>query len=944
MTEIEDLQAKLRLQQESASVQLDEINELLGRLQAHARSADAAFAALLDENAAAIVEELDRADPVEARAWSGSNWDAWEPHILDESWQRLRVGSIVEDRTGSLLTPAWVPFVGGPGTTVITTSGDPAPGEALLQSLLMRAVLTLPHHCKLHLLDPSGGGRAFPMARHLPRVADSTSDLRRDLDVVTDQIRRIIGDYLDASTPSFDQLGEVMRLSEEFHLVFAADFPDRYDSRAVEALHLIAETGPTAGVYLFVHHHLDHPTPGDSSRYTFHGAHVVDLRETSTSIRGLRSKLVPDQAPDPELQDRILQRLRASRPREVAVGWDELLPEDPGQWWTETSVERIGVPIGTAGVASDLDVVFGVDRDGRPVVHGIVGAAAGGGKSTLFHTLITGLAVRYSPAELLLYLVDGKFGTEMACYRDLPHAEVVSLRTQPDMARSVLDELVEEMERRNEIFQDSGVADLTGYRRLGESMPRILLVVDEYQQFFEHDDDGVASALLLKLSQQGRSAGVHLLMGSQRFSVPTMRFRDAIFGNIHLRIAMQMMDEDIRSLSEFGPRGRAMINATCDKPGKVVVNVRGGDDSGNRAGRVALLDEDQRDQIVEQLAHRARGEGIRASGVVFNGAELPGLADDDLVRRLSTPTDWMEPSELQDVARRSVAEGGLGIDDWLRGEQPVFLGLGREFNVRGYTTAALRRRPGEAAVAVVPDGNARVGTLAAILLNAALAHDPKRLRVAILDHSVPGTEWEGLLGGEVADALRAGGFDVRAAHDDAASIQLVLELSEELEERRNAGGRPPESSWLVVCNDLDRVLSLNHIEELYGAEPTEDGLQLQRLFGSGPVAGIHPVVACQAVGSLFKILTRQAAGGTRYRISQQLSDDHSFELHQSNAGAKVMRPGDTLQAAVLVDNETGVAKRFMPHLAHTPSASAPDMVSEVHRLVRPVLESRGDRR
>lgn len=195
------------------------------------------------------------------------------------------------------------------------------------------------------------------------------------------------------------------------------------------------------------------------------------------------------------------------------------------------------------------------------------------------------MACRYSPEELRLYLVDGKYGTEMAAYRNLPHAEVVSLNTEAELARSVLHELVDEMDRRNVLFQREGVPGLKEYRAGGHHMPRILLVVDEYQQFFEGDPDSSASDVLLKLSSQGRSAGIHLLMGSQSFSVKALRNRDEIFGNIHLRIAMQLTGDAVLGLTEFGPAGRKMIQSTCDRPGKLVINSRGGDDAGNKAGR-----------------------------------------------------------------------------------------------------------------------------------------------------------------------------------------------------------------------------------------------------------------------------------------------------------------------------------------------------------------------
>ena len=104
------------------------------------------------------------------------------------------------------------------------------------------------------------------------------------------------------------------------------------------------------------------------------------------------------------------------------------------------------------------------------------------------------------------------------------------------------------------------MADFASYRERGEptgELPWILLLVDEYQELFDDDRDGVASALLRQLAEQGRSAGIHLLLGSQRFGAAGMLHQTAIFGNVHLRMAMQMTDDNVQALTEFGRQGKA---------------------------------------------------------------------------------------------------------------------------------------------------------------------------------------------------------------------------------------------------------------------------------------------------------------------------------------------------------------------------------------------------
>src|SRR5206468_10668885 len=86
----------------------------------------------------------------------------------------------------------------------------------------------------------------------------------------------------------------------------------------------------------------------------------------------------------------------------------------------------------------------------------------GSGKSTLLHVLIAQLAMRYSPAEVELYLIDFKKGVEFKTYAasELPHARVVAIESEREFGLSVLQRLDQELMRRGELFRAAGVSDL----------------------------------------------------------------------------------------------------------------------------------------------------------------------------------------------------------------------------------------------------------------------------------------------------------------------------------------------------------------------------------------------------------------------------------------------------------------------------------------------------
>lgn len=180
------------------------------------------------------VTDLDRSMATENDLpWNLARWESWRAVGCTKTAE-LRVGQFRENSTGEMLDiPLVVPFVGTGRPIVIVSEGDAQhqQASALMQSFIMRTLAMFPQQAKYTLLDPSGNGLAFPMARSVPKETSGTGDVRRDLDEVTREIQRIIRTYLDPSRPTFEDIPDEMRLAESYHFVFVADFPNGYDLR-----------------------------------------------------------------------------------------------------------------------------------------------------------------------------------------------------------------------------------------------------------------------------------------------------------------------------------------------------------------------------------------------------------------------------------------------------------------------------------------------------------------------------------------------------------------------------------------------------------------------------------------------------------------------------------------------------------------------------------------
>ena len=90
--------------------------------------------------------------------------------------------------------------------------------------------------------------------------------------------------------------------------------------------------------------------------------------------------------------------------------------------------------------------------------HGLIAGKTGSGKSTLFHVIITNLALWCSPEQVEFYLVDFKKGVEFKCYatQKLPHARVIAIESDREFGLSVLQRVDDEFKRRGELFRSSG--------------------------------------------------------------------------------------------------------------------------------------------------------------------------------------------------------------------------------------------------------------------------------------------------------------------------------------------------------------------------------------------------------------------------------------------------------------------------------------------------------
>lgn len=196
----------------------------------------------------------------------------------------------------------------------------------------------------------------------------------------------------------------------------------------------------------------------------------------------------------------------------------------PGAWQVKSSARGIEIAVGNDPDGSAVQLHL---NEEKPYV--LIIGDPDVGKSSLEHTICLQIMSNYGPDEVRLAMADYKMGVEFNTYGicKLPSVEAVVNDEDLDAKAAFLRCYVAEMERRQlrftQLEEQTGqlVRKYEDFRAVHaahacdtEPMPRLVLLIDEFQSLF--NDSTVTAALLSELVRKGRTYGIHLVMASQR--------------------------------------------------------------------------------------------------------------------------------------------------------------------------------------------------------------------------------------------------------------------------------------------------------------------------------------------------------------------------------------------------------------------------------------------
>lgn len=734
---------------------------------------------------------------------------------------------------------------------------------------------------KLTLIDPIGRGQNFTsfmsLTDHDPTlVSHRVWTTENQIETRLGEIAQHAEDVLQSSlrdqfqrVEDYNQMAGSM--AEPYQAVAAVGFPEGLTRGGYKHLKALIESGVRCGVFVFLVCDETHPWPSDLPMPS--DSRMLELSVDAAghwkmNHPGLdQLEFQPADNVAAELRGVLVDKIgtAATKSARVEIPLESLLPVEGGKGSTD---DGIAITIGSQGGhrTRALELGEGVRQ------HVLIAGKTGSGKSTLLHSIITSGAYQYTPDELQFYLLDFKKGVEFKAYADcgLPHARVIGIESEREFGRSVLQRLDEELQQRGELFRSQSTQELSDYRAAsGQAMPRIVVVIDEFQELFVRDDKVAAecSMLLDRLVRQGRSFGIHVILSSQSlagaYSLPR-----ATLGQMAVRIAMQCSESDAALILSDDNTAARLIT----RPGEAIYNNAGGLIEGNQPFQVAWLGNEKHRELLAQISER----------------------DHSFVEQLPPPVIF----EGNRPCHWSPALASAAIGDAVSSSEELHGLLGESVEIGSPVSLQLSRNAGRNVV-MIPPTDARAGLLSSIL--SGFAKSNPDLEVVYFNGNRPNE------GQSLYPWLQRAGFKVKSVkpRDCAAEMSRIVDIVKERgDEAENV------HPIVIVIDPLDRFRDFRHEDAFnFSLDATQGsmsgGQAMREVLKDGPPANVYSILVCGGTEIVTRWLPRQSQHDVELRVLGRLNASDSSLLIDSPVASEL-----STATMLLYDEPAGRISKF----------------------------------
>jgi hypothetical protein len=599
------------------------INENESKLQQNIQAATADF----EEKISILKDEISHLKTNLAETpWDDTAWENYSPVISHDIPRYVNIGNMgIEGRFEKVDFPLLLPCFNDKHIIIKAEGQDKDLTREVLKSLVARFITAFPvGKLRVSCIDPVGLGSTFGgFTRDLPQeVIDGQmawyqeSEIEKCLTDLENYMAFIQQKYLGFDYQNIDLFNQnAGQIKEPYRLLVVSDFPARFSEKALQHLISIATNGPKTGVYIIcmIDKKAKFPRDFNIDDIERHST-LINIKDGIVNWEGftsLQDGTAKIQTPTGKLLTTLIGK--------VAAGFSEQQVSIPAvkpsytELWQGDSRSEIEIPIGRHGAQKTQYLKFNNKGNTNALVVGMPGY----GKSTLLHTIINEICLKYSYNEVALYLLDFKQVEFMDYAYTLPHARVVAVKSERDLALNVLIEVENELLRRKDLFGNA--RNLEEYRnKTGKICQRIVLIIDEFHELFTSDDliASEANRILSLLVKEGRGFGINIILATQILSGHDM-MRQAIIDIISTRIVLKTsVDESRLALSQENDRAKML-----ERPGEAIYNDKNGRIEGNHKFQIFWTSRDQQTKNILHITEKAQKNKYVNTMYVFNGEE-----------------------------------------------------------------------------------------------------------------------------------------------------------------------------------------------------------------------------------------------------------------------------------------------------------------------------------